>query len=94
MRPYERLKLRAGINTGPVIAGVQVLIASVCEAEADGRIFFHFFLVIFLVKRKKLVECGAHKFNNAQRMPQSDFLLTCSFLVLVTGNKKNQKGYY
>ena len=22
-RPYERLKLRAGINTGPVIAGVQ-----------------------------------------------------------------------
>ena len=23
-RPYERLKLRAGINTGPVIAGVQV----------------------------------------------------------------------
>ena len=22
-RPYERLKLRAGINTGPIIAGVQ-----------------------------------------------------------------------
>ena len=30
-RPYERLKLRAGINTGPVIAGVQ----SVGQAHSD-----------------------------------------------------------
>ena len=44
-RPYERLKLRAGINTGPVIAGVQSVGIKMPRSD-HYHYYYHHFIII------------------------------------------------